>query len=62
MDAALSFVGDLRSRLANRVQLTSDGHRPYLSAVDAVFGEDVDYAMLIKFTVRTAGRDAVQPG
>jgi IS1 family transposase len=48
MDAALSFVGDLRSRLANRVQLTSDGHRPYLTAVDTVFGDDVDYAMLIK--------------
>ena len=36
------------SRLANRVQLTSDGHRPYLHAVDAAFGEEVDYAMLIK--------------
>jgi IS1 transposase len=41
-------VGDLRDRLANRVQLTSDGHGPYLSAVDAAFGEGVDYAMLIK--------------
>ncbi|XSC42806.1 IS1 family transposase [Bradyrhizobium sp. RDT10] len=48
MDAALAFVGDLRDRLANRVQLTSDGHRPYLTAVDAVFGDDVDYAMLVK--------------
>jgi IS1 family transposase len=47
-DAALSFVSDLRSRLSNRVQLTSDGHRPYLTAVDAVFGDDVDYAMLVK--------------
>jgi IS1 family transposase len=47
-DAALSFVSDLRSRLTNRVQLTSDGHRPYLTAVDAVFGDDVDYAMLVK--------------
>jgi IS1 family transposase len=47
-EAALSFVGDLRDRLANRVQLTSDGHRPYLTAVDAVFGDDVDYAMLVK--------------
>ena len=47
-DAALSFVNDLRSRLTNRVQLTSDGHRPYLTAVDAVFGDDVDYAMLVK--------------
>jgi hypothetical protein len=42
MDAALAFTADLRSRLINRVQLTSDGHRPYLTAVDAVFGDDVD--------------------
>jgi IS1 family transposase len=47
-DAALSFVSDLRSRLANRVQLTSDGHKPYLTAVDAAFDDDVDYAMLVK--------------
>jgi IS1 family transposase len=46
--AALRFMDDLKSRLSNRVQLTSDGHRPYLQAVDAVFGEDVDYAMLHK--------------
>jgi IS1 family transposase len=47
-EAALSFVGDLRDRLASRVQLTSDGHKPYLTAVDAVFGDDVDYAVLLK--------------
>jgi IS1 family transposase len=47
-DSALRFVADLRSRLSNRVQLTSDGHRPYLTAVDTVFGDDVDYAMLHK--------------
>jgi hypothetical protein len=47
-DAALAFTHDLESRLANRVQLTSDGHRPYLQAVDAAFGDEVDYAMLIK--------------
>jgi IS1 family transposase len=47
-DSALRFVADLRSRLSNRVQLTSDGHRPYLVAVDTVFGNDVDYAMLHK--------------
>lgn len=47
-DSALRFVDDLKSRLANRVQLTSDGHRPYLVAVDTVFGDDVDYAMLNK--------------
>lgn len=47
-DYALAFVSDLRQRLATRVQITSDGHRPYLAAVDAVFGDDVDYAMLVK--------------
>jgi IS1 family transposase len=47
-DAAMTFITDLASRLANRVQLTSDGHRPYLEAVEANFGADIDYAMLIK--------------
>jgi hypothetical protein len=41
-------MDDLKERLANRVQLTSDGHRPYLVAVDEVFAGDVDYAMLQK--------------
>ncbi|HWA24836.1 MAG TPA: hypothetical protein VG734_04105 [Lacunisphaera sp.] len=39
---------DLKPRLANRVQLTTDGHKPYLVAVDQAFGTDVDYAQLIK--------------
>jgi hypothetical protein len=42
------FVDDLRSRLANRVQITSDGHKAYLEAVEGAFGADVDYAMLNK--------------
>lgn len=42
------FLEDLRSRLANRVQLTSDGHKMYLEATEAAFGGDVDYAMLVK--------------
>jgi IS1 family transposase len=42
------FVGDLASRMANRIQLTSDGHRVYLDAVEGAFGCDVDYAMLVK--------------
>jgi IS1 family transposase len=45
---AMGFMDDLRSRLANRVQLTSDGHRAYLEAVEGAFGADVDYAMLVK--------------
>ena len=45
---ALEFMDDLRSRLANRVQLSTDGHRAYLDAVDGAFGGAVDYAQLIK--------------
>jgi hypothetical protein len=41
-------MDDLKSRLANRVQLTSDGHRAYLEAVEGAFGGDVDYAQLVK--------------
>lgn len=47
-DTALDFMHDLRSRLRNRVQLTSDGLVTYLSAVEGVFGDDVDYAQLVK--------------
>jgi len=47
-DYALAFIDDLRSRLANRVQLTTDGHRAYLDAVEEAFGADVDYAQLVK--------------
>jgi IS1 family transposase len=42
------FIEDLKSRLANRVQLTTDGLRIYFHSVAAAFGEDVDYAALIK--------------
>jgi len=45
---AFEFISDLGNRLANRVQLTTDGHRAYLEAVEGVFGADVDYAMLVK--------------
>lgn len=45
---ASAFINDLASRLANRVQLTSDGHRVYLQAVENAFGNDIDYAMLVK--------------
>lgn len=42
------LMEDLRGRLANRVQLTTDGHKAYLEAVEGAFGADVDYAMLVK--------------
>lgn len=45
---AMAFMDDLAARLANRVQLTSDGHKAYLEAVEGAFGGDVDYAMLVK--------------
>ena len=45
---ACEFVADLASRLANRVQITSDGHRPYLEAVEKAFGAEVDFAQLVK--------------
>jgi IS1 family transposase len=46
--SAKLFIDDLATRLANRVQLTSDGHRAYLEAVEGAFGADVDYAQLVK--------------
>ena len=45
---AFYFMQDLRDRLANRVQLTTDGFKPYLTAVEDAFGADVDYAQLVK--------------
>jgi len=45
---AFEFMQDLASRLANRVQLTTDGHRVYLNAVEDAFGSEIDYAMLVK--------------
>ncbi|MEX1306367.1 MAG: IS1 family transposase [Rhodovibrionaceae bacterium] len=47
-ECAMWFIDDLRTRLANRVQLTSDGHKAYLEAVEGAFGSDVDYAQLVK--------------
>jgi len=46
--AAMTFIQDLASRLANRIQLTTDGHKAYLEAVETAFGDDIDYAMLVK--------------
>ena len=46
--AASVFLHDVAGRLANKVQLTTDGHRAYLSAVESAFGSEIDYAMLEK--------------
>ena len=42
------FMQDVADRVANRIQLTTDGHAPYLGAVEDAFGADIDYAMLVK--------------
>ena len=56
---AMALMDDLAKRIANRVQLTSDGHKAYLEAVEGAFGGDVDYAQLVKLygpTPAPAGR------
>jgi IS1 family transposase len=45
---AQAFMEDVAYRMAHRVQLTTDGHKPYLNAVEGAFGMDVDYAQLVK--------------
>jgi IS1 family transposase len=45
---ATAFIRDLADRLTTRIQLTTDGHKVYLEAVEGAFGSDIDYAMLIK--------------
>jgi IS1 family transposase/lambda repressor-like predicted transcriptional regulator len=56
-DYATAFMTDVAGRLANRVQLTTDGHGPYLYAVEAAFGADIDYAMLVKHYGLPEGQD-----
>lgn len=62
-ECAMWFMDDLASRLANRVQLTSDGHKAYLEAVEGAFGCDVDYAVLNKIygTVPEAAKGRYSP-
>ncbi|TSA58284.1 MAG: IS1 family transposase [Methylophilaceae bacterium] len=45
---ANAFIEDLASRLSSRVQLTTDGHKPYIEAVEGAFGNNIDFAMLVK--------------
>lgn len=57
-DTARAFVADLRLRVTGRPQVTTDGHKPYLAAVEEAFGSDVDYAMLDKlYETRADGSD-----
>jgi IS1 family transposase len=55
---AYAFMMDLADRLANRVQLTTDGHKPYLEAVEGAFGNAIDYAMLVKTYEGDSGKRA----
>ena len=48
VECAHEFISDLKARLANRVQLTTDGHGMYLEAVERSFGPDIDFAQLVK--------------
>jgi IS1 family transposase len=45
---AQAFMRDVASRITNRIQLTTDGHRVYAEAVEDAFGSEIDYAMLVK--------------
>lgn len=55
---ALEFTGDLRSRVDSRVQLTTDGYKVYLKAVEESFGNYVDYAQLVKMFGNAPGATA----
>jgi IS1 family transposase len=60
--AANHFMHDLAGRLAHRVQLTTDGHRPYLTAVENAFGAEIDYAQLVKiYGAERAGEARYSP-
>jgi IS1 family transposase len=48
VDCAIEFVDGLKARLSNRVQITTDGHKMYIQAIEHAFGSDVDYAMIVK--------------
>lgn len=53
-EAANAFMLDVAGRLATRVRLTTDAHKPYLQAVERAFGADVDFAQLVKLYGQTA--------
>jgi IS1 family transposase len=56
-ECAKVFINDLASRLKNRIQLTTDGYKIYLEAVDNAFGGNIDYAMLVKVYESTPNED-----
>ena len=62
IENAYYLMEDLQSRLATRIQLTTDGFRPYVNAVDATFGSAIDYAMLVKaYSGEESARERYSP-
>jgi IS1 family transposase len=57
LDCACEFISGLKDRLSNRVQLTTDGHKMYLSAIEKAFGSEIDYAQLIKIYGETMEKE-----
>jgi len=53
LESATIFLKDLAGRLANRIQLTTDGHKMYLDAVETAFGSDIDYSQIVKLFGQT---------
>jgi IS1 family transposase len=60
-DDAIFFMADVANRMANRIQLTTDGHKAYLTAVEAVFGCDIDYATVQKLYGTDEGEGRYSP-
>jgi len=56
-ESANTFISDLAGRLQHKVQLTSDGHKSYLEAIGSAFGNNIDYAMLVKMYGETVGAE-----
>ena len=54
LESATIFLKDLAGRLANRIQLTTDGHKMYLDAVESAFGNNIDFSQLIKLYGQTS--------
>ena len=54
---AKDFMEDCAKRISNRVQITTDGHKAYLDAVEEAFGADIDYAMLQKIYGAPSGEE-----
>lgn len=58
VQCATEFVKDMAGRLSSRVQLTTDGHKMYLEAVESAFGGEIDFAQLVKVYAETPAGEA----